>query len=293
MTVSLQTRIRTYSGGVDRPTLFGGDRSDLCLTYRAFPCEIRSITNDTSGRIIKGRAILFERWQRAPETNERMEQRGSYYGREKFTHESVRVPDLSEVVNNAMDKALKRTYHDVKALVNHDQQKYLGSMFKRSLRLEKNKEGLDFEMSVPNTSLGNDLIGIIENEGGQVSTSIGFLGEGKGSNIKKVMVDDKAFDNVIEGRANVEVATPLDNVEINLQEGKLNGSDYVESMGKVPSGRPWRVYKSLDLREISFLIGVEPAHEGTFAQLGSGKPQPSNTDQAYRARQLEMIKLRC
>ena len=188
----------------------------------------------------------------------------------------------------------EKTFATSKFCVNHDQTQYLGSMFKRSLKLTKTQDSLDFELSVPKTPLGDTAMGILENEGGVLSTSIGFVSRGKKSNIKKVDVDEKTLEKVLSGesRANVTIATPLDSTEINLQTGRLDGSDYVESKGRVNGGRPWRVYRSLDLREISLLIGVDPAHEGVFAEKGTGKPQLTN-DQQARARVLTMVKLKC
>ena len=87
-------------------------------------------------------------------------------------------------------------------------------------------------------------------------------------------------------------AVELDNTPINLQNGRLNGSDYVEGINP-KSGRNWRVYRSFDLREISFLIGLEPAWKGVYGQLGSGKPEPTPNNQAWRARELAMVELRC
>ena len=87
-------------------------------------------------------------------------------------------------------------------------------------------------------------------------------------------------------RANVTVATPLDNAEVNLQEGMLEGSDFVESQGRVHGGMPWRVYKQLDLREITFLIGFEPAHEGVGGKLGA---LPASVSQ--RSREIEIMRL--
>ena len=261
-----------------------GDPSDG-LEYRTFEC--RAVSDDPSERIISGKAILFERWNKVADKGTRWDS-SSYWRREKFTHESVRVPDLSEIVNEAADRALRKVHRDIQARVNHDQQKYLGSMFNRSLKLTKTDESLDFELRVPNTSVGNDLLGVMQNEGGTIKTSIGFHGRGKNSNIKRIDVDDATMEAVLSGesRANVSVATPLDNTEINLQEGKLDGSDYVESLGRVQGGRSWRVYKSLDLREITFLIGFEPAHEGVGGKIG-GLP----TSVSQRSREIEILRL--
>ena len=266
----------------------------MMMEYRAINCELRAVGDSPDSRKIRGRAILFEKWQRVATGDERAIS-GSSGKREKITSQAVRLPDLSEIVNEAMDAELKKVYRDVVMQVDHDQNKYLGSMFRRSLKLTKTDEVLDFELDVPETTVGNDLLAIMRNEGGNLTTSIGFAGRGKKSNVKKIDFEDEALEgDFLAERAVVRDTTPLDKTPLNLQEGKLSGSDFVEGVGitknKKVSGVDWIVFRSLDLREISILTpNREPAHSGVFAQLGAGTPQLSQEQQARRWRERELL----
>lgn len=262
------------------------------MDYRSINLVARAVDETPDSRIIKGTAIVFERWQRVADSDQRATS-GSSGQREKIVADAVRIPDLGSIVNEALDSALLKTFREVRALVNHDSQRYLGAMFKRSLRLKKSEESLDFELSVPRTRDGDDVLAILDNEGGELPASVGFLSRGRKSKIKRINFEDEAIEEVLEKSTRaVEEATPMDSTEINTQLGKLDGSDYVEGHG-VKSGRNWRVYKSFDLREISLLVGVDPAWQGTYAQLGSGVPSPSSSQQARRARELELARLAC
>ena len=280
-----------------------GMTASSSLEYRTCEFEVRINKSISGRRFVRGRAIMFDRWQtmkqRQPNSSRRLTLR------EKIISGAVRLPDLSEFDNPAFDADLRKRYNDVRALINHDPEKYLGSMFKRSLKLNKTSEALEFELAVPRTNAGNDLLAVMENEGGKIATSIGFKQRGASSHIKKVKATDEALDaalltgGVVTGSAvggdKEVVANPLDTVGLDLQEGRLDGSDYVESEGAVDGDewKKWIVFKSLDLREISFLVGVEPAHSGVFAELGSGAPQPTSQDQARRNRELIMAEMRC
>ena len=257
------------------------------LEYRTIDLNVRQVSPDN---VVKGTAIVFERWQVVAESDARA-YAGSARKREKVTVASINLPELSDLINDVIDRELKRQHNDIRALVNHNPDKYLGSMFNRSLKLEKTANTLDFELTVPRTTVGNDLLAILANEGGVVAMSVGFKSRGRNSNVKQIDFDDDALEAELEDGA-VDKTNILDNTPINLQDGKLDGSDYVEGIN-VKSGRNWRVYKSFDLREISFLIGQEPAWQGVYGQLGSGKPQPSSAQQARRARDLAMAELRC
>ena len=268
----------------------------MMMEYRAINCELRAVGDSPDSRKIRGRAILFEKWQRVGTLDDERATAGSSGKREKITSEAVRLPDLSEIVNEAMDSELKKTYRDVVAQVDHNPDKYLGSMFRRSLKLTKTEDYLDFELSVPDTTVGNDLLAIIQNEGGNLATSIGFVGRGRKSNIKKIDFEADELESAIDGELRaVKTTTPLDKTPLNLQEGKLSGSDFVEGVGitknKKVSGVDWIVFRSLDLREISILTpNREPAHSGVFAQLGAGTPQVARQ---ARQRELDLMRLRC
>ena len=256
------------------------------LDYRTFDFAVREITSDSNGKVVRGTAVVFEKWQKVANDDARAVAGGSHK-REKVTYTSIDLPSLSEIVNDALDAELKRQHNDVRALINHNPDKYLGSMFNRSLKLTKTANSLDFELNVPATTDGNNLLAILANEGGIIATSVGFKSRGRNSNIKQINFDDEAL-----ATEKSKGAVELDNTPINLQNGRLNGSDYVEGINP-KSGRNWRVYRSFDLREISFLIGLEPAWKGVYGQLGSGKPEPTPNNQAWRARELAMVELRC
>ena len=260
------------------------------LEYRTVDLAIREVSPMPDGNVVRGTAIVFERWQRVAALDARAVA-GSARRREKIVVASIKLPDLSDIINNALDQELKRQHNDIRALVNHNPDKYLGSMFNRSLKLNKTADTLDFELTVPKTTVGNDLIAILANET-VVAMSVGFKSKGSKSNIKQIDFDDSAIEKELEKTGGITKTNILDNTPINLQEGRLNGSDYVEGIN-VRSGRNWRVYKSFDLREISFLIGQEPAWQGVYGQLGSGKPQPTSQQQARRARELAMVEMRC
>ena len=252
------------------------------LEYRTL--DLRDVSS--TANVVRGTAVVFERWQKVATVDARAIA-GESHKREKVTVASVNLPDLSEFVNDALDRELRKTHNDIRALVNHDSNKYLGSMFKRSLKLTKTADTLDFELTVPDTTLGNDLLGIMRNESGAVAMSVGFVSKGRKSNTKTIDMDDDPDLDTTKGKTVI-----LDDTPINLQDGKLDGSDYVEGIN-VKTGRNWRVYRNFDLREISFLIGQEPAWQGVYGQLGSGKPEPTSADQARRSRELAMVELRC
>jgi uncharacterized protein len=52
--------------------------------------------------------------------------------------------------------------HDILALVDHDQTKLLGRTKTGSLRLQEARQGLMFELDVPETSLGRDVLSLAE-----------------------------------------------------------------------------------------------------------------------------------
>jgi Escherichia/Staphylococcus phage prohead protease len=52
--------------------------------------------------------------------------------------------------------------HDVLALVDHDPTRLLGRTKTGSLRLEETRSGLEFELDVPDTSLGHDVLSLAQ-----------------------------------------------------------------------------------------------------------------------------------
>ena len=264
------------------------------LEYRSVEFGVRAVTDSPESRWLRGRAILFEKWQKVATLDDTRATAGSSGKREKITSEAVRLPDLSEIVNEALDRELRKQYRDVVMQVNHDPEKYLGSMFGRSLKLTKTDEYLDFEIKLPETQAADDVLSIMRNESGTLTTSIGFVGRTRKSNVKKINFEDDEFDADFPEERSVRETTPMDKIPLNLQEGKLYGSDYVEGVGitgnKNVSGLDYIVFRSLDLREISILTpNYEPAHAGVFAQLGTGTPQ----ERQRRARELDLMRLRC
>ena len=177
------------------------------LEYRSIGLAVRGVDSAPEGNVIRGTAIVFEKWQKVAQLDARASA-GESRKREKVVSEAVNIPDLSEIVNEAIDAELRRQFHEVRALVNHDADKYLGSMFKRSLRFTKTDKSLDFELTVPNTTLGNDLLGIMKNEGGQIAMSVGFVSKGRKSNTKTVNVDDEP-DVSTTGKSTVDTTRSI------------------------------------------------------------------------------------
>ena len=224
---------------------------DQLLETRSFACRAMPVSasaGDEDFLHLHGTAILFEQWQRVAEAGQAAYS-GSGGTREKVTANALRV----DVQTQQAD-----FIHKVKALVNHRQDKYLAST-DSGLKLKRTQRGLDFEMRLPKTSLAKDTIALAQAEG-SLPVSIGFVGRGRGSKVtKKPVVSDDPENPPKE----LELPTPK------TQTGRLDGSDYTE--GTDPrNGRRWRVYHTLDLREISLLQGLDPAWQGVTAKPGTG-----------------------
>lgn len=240
------------------------------MEYRT--CSLRA-TDITTDRVVKGVAVVYEAWQRVSAKGARAFA-GSSRLREKIATGAIRLEDIPRI----------------KALINHRQENYLAST-DSGLKLENRDNTLRFELTLPRTTLGDDVIGLMEAER-ELPVSIGFVARGKNSNIKQIDFDDadleELFDNPSESRATVEKVTPLDNTEINLQTGRLEGSDYVEGIN-VKTGRSWRVYKSLNIVEISLLQGLDPAWEGVYASADGVKRCKHQADIIQARAELEAI----
>lgn len=83
------------------------------------------------------------------------------------------------MAETAFDAALKDPQTDVRALMNHDPSMVLGRQSAGTLRLSTDKEGLRFEVDLPDTSYANDLRALMAR--GDISgASFGFIpGEDK------------------------------------------------------------------------------------------------------------------
>jgi phage prohead protease, HK97 family len=73
----------------------------------------------------------------------------------------ARIADFSEIIMpGAFASSL--TGRDVLALVDHDPSKLLARTRSRSLRLAEDSKGLSFEIDLPDTSLGRDVLALAE-----------------------------------------------------------------------------------------------------------------------------------
>lgn len=66
-------------------------------------------------------------------------------------------PHYEQLDRDAFTDVLKNPDTDVRALINHDANLLLGRQQSGTLRLGVDREGLEFEVDLPNTSYGNDL----------------------------------------------------------------------------------------------------------------------------------------
>jgi HK97 family phage prohead protease len=88
-------------------------------------------------------------------------------GRRLMGHAAVfgveaRLPGFTEVLNPGAFAASLRTNGDILALVDHDATKILGRTRSKTLKLSEDSKGLAFDISVPNTSLGRDVLALAE-----------------------------------------------------------------------------------------------------------------------------------
>jgi len=65
--------------------------------------------------------------------------------------------NLETLAPTAFDRVLKDPSTDVRALFNHDPSLLLGRQGAGTLRIGTDSQGLEFDVDLPNTSLGNDL----------------------------------------------------------------------------------------------------------------------------------------
>jgi len=78
------------------------------------------------------------------------------------------------VARSAFDAVLADSATDVRALFNHDASMLLGRQASKTLRLSTDSHGLEFEIDLPNTSLGRDVRELVE-RGDIDGASFGFV----------------------------------------------------------------------------------------------------------------------
>ena len=100
------------------------------------------------------------------------------FGTIPYNSDSVVMQDWwDDIVENISPTAFNKTIADraeVKAFVNHDDGKIIGSTGAETLRLTNTERGLDFEIDVPETSFGNDAWETIK-RGDCQTLSFGFI----------------------------------------------------------------------------------------------------------------------
>jgi hypothetical protein len=74
----------------------------------------------------------------------------------------TRIQDFVETIASGAFAATLADGHDIVALVDHDGGKLLGRTKTGSLRLAEARQGLTFEIDVPQTSLGSDVLSLAE-----------------------------------------------------------------------------------------------------------------------------------
>jgi hypothetical protein len=109
-----------------------------------------------------------------------VELRAEVAGNKLHGHASVfdqiaQVPGHYEQLSrSAFDAVLKDKTTDVRALWNHDPNHLLGRQSSGTLRIGTDSEGLEFEVDLPDTSLGRDLR-VLADRGDITGASFGFI----------------------------------------------------------------------------------------------------------------------
>jgi HK97 family phage prohead protease len=85
----------------------------------------------------------------------------------------ARVGDFIEVIRPGAFKATLASGADILALCDHDPTRVLGRTRSGTLRLTENQRGLAFEIDVPDTTLGRDVLALAE-RGDTGGMSFGF-----------------------------------------------------------------------------------------------------------------------
>lgn len=75
----------------------------------------------------------------------------------------TRIADFTETIAAGAFAATLADNHDVVGLVDHDAGKLLARTRNRSLRLTETRQGLEFSLDLPSTTLGADVLTMAEN----------------------------------------------------------------------------------------------------------------------------------
>lgn len=81
---------------------------------------------------------------------------------------------LEQIAAGAFDEVLDRDDTDVRALMNHDPAQLLGRQSAGTLRLDVDREGLAFEVDLPDTTYARDLRELVA-RGDLTGASFGFI----------------------------------------------------------------------------------------------------------------------
>jgi HK97 family phage prohead protease len=90
----------------------------------------------------------------------------------------ARIADFIEVVQPGAFKSSLASGADVLALVDHDRGKVLARTRSGSLKLQEDSKGLQFDLSLPETQSGRDVLALAE-RGDLGGMSFGFMVNGK------------------------------------------------------------------------------------------------------------------
>ena len=96
----------------------------------------------------------------------------------KFNVEA-RIADFTEVIRAGAFAESLRAGRDILALVDHDATRILARTRSQTLKLSEDSAGLQFELSVPDTSAGRDVLALAE-RGDLGGMSFGFVVPGNG-----------------------------------------------------------------------------------------------------------------
>ena len=72
----------------------------------------------------------------------------------------ARIGNFSEIIRAGAFQQTLADQHDVLCLVDHSPEKLLGRTSSGTLRLAETRAGLEFELDVPPTQLGNDVLAL-------------------------------------------------------------------------------------------------------------------------------------
>lgn len=199
----------------------------LTITCSESPESLETRQNDIAGKLA-GLAAPFESYIRIARNSKEKIRSGAF------------TRSLDEV--NSGER-------NIKLLVDHNDQKLLADTKTATLTLRETKEGLEFNATLPDTTLGRDIKSLSDSKL-LSGVSIGFKNRGDTSRIGQQMDT---------GKESFELMRP------SPIAGKLDGSSWIEGRNK-DDGSQWRVLTEIDVREVSVLTGAEPAFPETTVQ---------------------------